>query len=607
MTESHAPSISLSEEQLAVVKSDVHERQLVTAPAGTGKTHVLVARVCELIANHDISPGDEIIVLSFSRAAVEELQRRATLQEDDSQFVAASTFDSFATFLLATGRKDSAWECLDYTGRVRAATELLRDPGSDLPQLDVCRHILIDEIQDLVGVRVEFVTELLKRVDCGFTLFGDMAQAIYGYQSEGVGPQQLLDRLDTSFGSELEHRTLSQDHRAKGDLARSVQPFGHLLRDRTTDQIVLAEALRTFLLQLPTVGNLQTARRMFLRDPTRTTAVLCRTNGEVLLTSQRLHELGVANRLQRSADDRAAVPWIANCFADLEITTVSRSLVCERLDTRCAAEGGASELWPVLRRLDPSRGDRLDLRHIADRIRSGGLPERLVAQVDSPVIVSTVHRAKGLEFDRVILGEWTGVEDADLEEANRILYVALSRSRDEIFVMDRPDVTGLFRDPSSRRWVRRGFGPNRWRTYAIEMVGSDVHASDPAGAWLVEGDVVDTQHHVREHVMPGDQVELRRVPAGDDELAFYGIFHWERVVGVTSESFATTLRKALGRRIGMPERIDGLRVELVDTATGHESVGRAAGLGATGMWLRVRIAGLGDLTFTRPDIGDGGG
>ena len=52
------------------------------------------------------------------------------------------------------------------------------------------RHVLVDEIQDLVGPRAQLVMALLRLADAGFTLFGDPAQAIYGHQAaqQGAAP-----------------------------------------------------------------------------------------------------------------------------------------------------------------------------------------------------------------------------------------------------------------------------------------------------------------------------------------------------------------------------------------------------------------------------------
>lgn len=49
-----------------------------------------------------------------------------------------------------------------------------------------------------------------------------------------------------------------------------------------------------------------------------TTAMLCRSNDEVLLISRRLHDLGVPHRLQRSAQDKAIPSWVGSLFRELD-------------------------------------------------------------------------------------------------------------------------------------------------------------------------------------------------------------------------------------------------------------------------------------------------
>ena len=79
-------------------------------------------------------------------------------------------------------------------------------------------------------------------------------------------------------------------------------------------------------------------------------------------------------------------------------------------------------------------------------------------------------------------------------------------------------------------------------------------------------------------------------------------------VGVTSEqtyfAFKKTLwpPKAYGKfEISWPTEITGLRVEAVDTVAGQSATARKHGLGQAGLWLRVRVAGLGDLKLAAPD------
>ena len=70
-------------------------------------------------------------------------------------------------------------------------------------------------------------------------------------------------------------------------------------------------------------------------------------------------------------------------------------------------------------------------------------------------------------------------------------------------------------------------------------------------------------------------------------------------MGLTSDEFGQLLGRVLPGRYpaGWPRQIDGLRVEFVDTVAGDGSSGRVHGLGSCGLWLRIRIFGLGVLRF----------
>lgn len=73
---------------------------LVLAGPGSGKTFVLVQRIDNLIRNHNIPP-DQILVLTFSRAAARQMQSRfSTLEQEKYQGVVFGTFHSvFYSFL----------------------------------------------------------------------------------------------------------------------------------------------------------------------------------------------------------------------------------------------------------------------------------------------------------------------------------------------------------------------------------------------------------------------------------------------------------------------------------------------------------------------------
>lgn len=595
---------NFSAEQLEIINLPVNARALVSAAAGTGKTHVLAGRLTRLIEAHGLSAGDDVLVLSFSRAAVAELRRRIGGLAGDARYVGVATFDSFATRILSAAEPDGSWTSLDYESRIRSAVDLLSGSRAS-DEMKLVRHVLVDEIQDLVGPRAEMVMALLRRAEAGFTLFGDPAQAIYGYQAakQGATPAcpELFAWVRRHFAADLVTLQLTYDYRAATPQTRAVAAVGPRLREPAPDQATVSHELRTIFLGLPTVG-LTAARRMLARETEGSSALLTRTNGEALVLSRALFKAGVPHRYQRRGEEKAAPAWLSELTTGLSVTHATRVMLDSRLERIAAAISVSPDtLYGLLRALGPGHGREIDLRRIADRVREEDLPEDLNDVGPSSVVVSTIHRAKGLEFDRVLL---TGPSDRDTDdsgEENRILYVGLSRARREIFHVERPDTTGLSRDPTSGRWTRRGFGSAQWKVREFEVIGRDAHPLHPAGAWLLEADVGDTQDYLRTMVKPGDPVALellREQPCGSS-AAHYAIYHDGHAVGLTSKEFGRALGRALGvrRRTPWPQRIDGLHVELVDTAAGLAWVGEADGLGSCGLWLRVRVFGLGVLRF----------
>ena len=591
-------------EQSEVVSLPEEAHALVRAAAGTGKTHTLAGRLTRLVEGEGLSAGDELLVLSFSRAAVAELRRRIAGLAGDAQYVGVATFDSFATRLLAAAEPGGPWPGLDYEARIRAAATLLS--GQDVPdEVKLVRHVLVDEIQDLVGSRAQLVIALLQRAGAGFTLFGDPAQAIYGHQADRndayPAEPDLFEWARKNFAKDLVEVGLTRDYRAATAQTRVVARVGVSLRGPQPDHGAVSHELRTILLGLPAVG-LTAARRMLTRENGQTSALLTRTNGEALLLSRALFEAGISHRYQRRGEEKAAPAWLGALTSGLADTYVTRAMLAPRLErTAAALSTDEDALYGLLRALGPSRGQEIDLRRIADRIREENLPEELNAVAASRVVVSTIHRGKGLEFDRVLLTDPSDRDASDVGEENRILYVALSRARREIFHVDRPDPTGLSRDRATGRWVRRGFGSARWKVREFEVTGRDTHALHPAGSWLLSADVRDVQEYLGTEVESGDPVTLKLhdQPPGEAQAGHYAIWHGTRPVGLTSDEFGQLLGRVLPGRypVGWPRQIDGLRVELVDTVAGDGSSGRAHGLGSSGLWLRIRVFGLGALRF----------
>src|SRR5690242_20282875 len=136
-----------TDEQRELIELPSAARVLVHADAGTGKTEALVRRIEQILGRDEILPS-EILALSFSRASVRNLRDRLRRSEGDARYVRAATFDRFATKLLARCMPANSFQALDYDARIELATRLIREDKSAQAEVDVFRHVVVDELQD---------------------------------------------------------------------------------------------------------------------------------------------------------------------------------------------------------------------------------------------------------------------------------------------------------------------------------------------------------------------------------------------------------------------------------------------------------------------------
>jgi hypothetical protein len=598
-------------------------RTLVTAGAGAGKTYTLVRRLDALIAREELT-ASEILVLSFSRAAVRELRERIERHATAAQRVRTQTFDSWASSLLAQAYPDADWSGTTFDDRIEAATKAIGAGAVEAGEYGAPAHILIDEVQDLVGVRREMVEELIDRLagQTGFTLVGDGAQSVYGFQVKDLEARAhetnyFFDWVRASFPEDLVEVELTDNFRARTPQARAVLTYGPELQRMPTDRDAattegerIHRALRMVLAQAPEFGPFTDD---FVQDSLRcfdgTTAVLCRTNGQALRVSELLGEAGIAHRLQRSVRDRSAPAWIARLLGATAAGTLSHERFTELLgELGDPAAGEPAQLWRSVRKV--ARGPRatLDLAALRRAVAEGQLPDELTAPTPSPLIVSSMHRAKGLEFDRVLVLDpgaqsAAGQEEYDPASEARLLYVAMTRPRDDLYRMTPPDTAVIRKDKRLDRWYVGGW--KSWVRNGMEALGGDVcHDRPPGTRDSPAGEVLGAgrlQQYLIDAVHPGDSVELRMehaLPEGEHESPPFAILHAGHSIGEASAQFRAAVQHLLVGASSAdvrqwPARITGLRIESVESVIGSTAATERAGLGIHGCWLAPRLTGLG--------------
>ena len=318
--------MDLTGEQKKVVFAGASAQLLVQAGPGTGKTHCLLKRLEFLAEEEELEPGSEILVLSFSVAAVAEVKSRlkdAVEKEsitEDLLRTQIRTFDSFASrFIISvTGQESLAG---DYETRIEKATELIVSNEKAMEELQRYRHVLVDEIQDLVGSRAEMTLQILRQVDCGFTLLGDSAQGIYDFQiskqPDAVTSTEFLNQVREFFPELDTNIEFQRNYRVRDNpVLEEISEKGRklILNNKPMAAAYLFEEYQ-FLESLGELSN-PSVPDNFINNRS---CFLCRDNGQVYRLASCLKSMDRPFRIQKRRDEKTVPSWVGWLFLGLVV------------------------------------------------------------------------------------------------------------------------------------------------------------------------------------------------------------------------------------------------------------------------------------------------
>ena len=458
---SSAPNWDL--EQLEVILDDPASWQLVVAGPGTGKSAVACQRIAYLI-DEGLQPS-RILLISFTRTAVAELRDRIVayaVAGERARSVRISTIDSHA-WRLRIGFEDEALS--DPLGdgsafdlSISRTVTLFREMNPDLFDfMSQVEHLIIDEAQDVVGVRADLVLEILRSLsdECGVTILADPAQAIYGFTSdeseEADQESSLLERLPTESPQDFVGRKLKEIHRihneslldlfhrSRQEIEQSYGQQDHIdrvisiIRDNSQEDL----GATTYDKVADLVSDFQDDSLL----------VLFRRRSEVLMASSFCSRSGVQHRLRLSGLPPVVQPWIGWLFAEYDRATIARPAFEELWAKRSSIASAPFEgedpqsAWTLLHHLaaGAAKGtvDLGDLRRLLSRSR----PPVEVCLPDPGLggpILGTIHASKGREAETVALVLPTTTNglntdsEAEVLEEGRVYYVGATRARDSL-------------------------------------------------------------------------------------------------------------------------------------------------------------------------------
>ena len=526
----------LTTAQIRLVEMPASECMLVLAGPGTGKTHALIRRLVHLVKVQGLSPYNEILVLSFTRAAVGEIRERVNAYLESQEqpgglvFLNIMTFDSFATRLISAAESNINLSGKSYDARIDIATRVLMDPVTESSnRLSGLKHVIIDEIQDLVSVRARMVQEILQRIGGGFTLLGDPAQAIYDYQvkkpSDRPGAIEFLKWVQSTWSGELHTIEFIENHRVRTEAARVAEKTRLLVLETQNGDPEGYRSIRAVLADLPIAGSYEYIDQDVLKAGQPRKAILCRTNAEVLLVASRLIDQNIPVAFPPLVDEGGLPPWVASMFSDYLRPRIRTDEFAERWMDRIDQEYYLEhdQAWEQLKLIEGTTHPALNMDLIRERARRGvdwSFDSELYLRKDH-VLVTTVHRSKGREFDEVCIlppepRKVRSVRIA-LEEA-RVYYVAATRARDEIYQLKRDGLPAITRIRcGSGRWRYVGKHPDGHLWMEAGVPGDILPLSSVDNTFLTEPKMAaQLQSVISKYLCPGMKMSARfQIRKGD--------------------------------------------------------------------------------------------
>lgn len=438
---------SLTGTQSDIINDSESRFIVVPAGPGSGKTYVLVRKLASLILLEDVK-SEQLLMLTFSRAAATEFKKRLkALIGNAAEYVEIKTFHSYSFDIL--GRK----------GTVEGSEHIVADAVVEIRSGRVERSritksiLVIDEAQDLGEQEFALVKELIRcNEDMRVIAVGDDDQNIYEFRGSDSGNMKsLITEYGASVYNMLENFRSSQtvislansyvkgiSGRLKSDpiVGKRIDPGNiRLVRHSTPDyeQAIVNEIVS---------GN----------NPG-TICILTATNDDALVISALLNKSGRKARLIQSREgfqlsDLAEFRSFLDAIRKYDSACLDDVTWAEAADAvrrRFSDSGCLDLLENCLAAFNDEYPTRKYITDFENFLLESQL-EDFTRSKDSEIVVSTIHKAKGCEYDNVYVS-LKGLHNVTDKE-RRMVYVGMTRAKNNLSVhFDNADI---FTDEVSR-------------------------------------------------------------------------------------------------------------------------------------------------------------
>ena len=454
-----------SKEQKEIIEENSSKRIVVISPPGCGKTAIAALRCNNLITEQNVNPSN-LLVLSFSNAAIKELkdriEKRSNINVDS---IKLSTIDSQTfKFLRGWGEQEvREYMTGDYEQNIRTFIDLIKKKNEDvISDIKSFEHIIIDEAQDITGIRSELLLIIIKNINknCGITIFGDPNQAIYNFTlddgDQSEEQENFLDELieNKKFAQKELNKIFRTDSKKLVDLfIKFRKNFVESKQDSDGQKDFLKKKKILF-------EKAEEDSNGIVEDIIESVK---KNQKHLFLFRKKVEMLNAANTafknkqnisLRYGASPNCLYPWIARIFYDHMDETISKKYFIDKWQNiKVVSTMDPEEAWNKIHREAPIDKD-VNVETLREKLSSGKPSIDLCMRDygESSNVLGTVHASKGRESEKVSYYTFKNEapqKNSDFREETRIMYVAITRCRNDFSVRDLEEEIGY------REWNKK--------------------------------------------------------------------------------------------------------------------------------------------------------
>lgn len=423
---------ALSPAQLEIIADSANQYIVVAAGPGSGKTRVLVHKLASLLLAEDVK-HEQLLMLTFSRAAATEFKKRLMeLIGNAAAFIEIKTFHSYCFDLL--GRIGNLSEVDNV---LKATVEKIRTGEIEMSRITKT-VLVVDEAQDMNKEEYELVKALMEQnEEMRVILVGDDDQNIYGFRKADAAHMQQLITEKAAKKYEL-----VENYRSKKNIVELANQWAATIsrRLKTAPCYSVQKENGSIKITGYSSKNLVVPLTTQIRQAelTGSTCVLTKTNEEANLIAGMLTQMQLPAKLIQTNDGfNLANLFELRYFTELINNSTDNSIIPDedwqtakqQLLHHIAASDKKQMVNGVIKAFEavnPARKYKSDWNSF---LTESKLEDFI--NIDAEMIyVSTIHKAKGKEFNNLFieLNHFSPTTD----EAKRELYVAITRAKSNL-------------------------------------------------------------------------------------------------------------------------------------------------------------------------------